>query len=267
MANELSACPLNSDAARAKGKTSPAFIHSKLDDFGLRPNQFRVYCHIVRRAGAIGGTFYESVPNCAAHCKIHVKTARSVISCLLSLNLIELVGCRNGCTKTYRVTSIEEWKPLPNGYRSIKLGSVSKRESSPTNPIPGTHTNLIPTKVIPKGFPNKAGGFSPGLEKRDGGLIAKDRERIQKQIREEREKENPDKDIIAGLRSELAGIDDELRRRGKAAPKTNPASRPQSAGPAKPTPAPEQPKPVKIWDLPPTQREDMQKQLREAIKP
>ena len=135
--------------ASANEKTSPAFIHSKLDDAGLSPNQFRVYCHIVRRAGGIGGTYFESAPNCAAHCKVHIKTLRPVIAELLALNLIQLVDDPPGRSKTYRVTSLEEWQPLPNGYPGIKLGRVSKRVGTPPNPIPGTPPNPIPTKVIP----------------------------------------------------------------------------------------------------------------------
>lgn len=35
----------------------PIFIHSELDDLGLTPEAFRVYCHLVRRAGSKGQAF------------------------------------------------------------------------------------------------------------------------------------------------------------------------------------------------------------------
>jgi len=35
----------------------PIFIHSELDDLGLTPEAFRVYCHLVRRAGNKGQAF------------------------------------------------------------------------------------------------------------------------------------------------------------------------------------------------------------------
>jgi hypothetical protein len=46
--------------------------------------------------------------------------------------------------------------------------------------------------------------------------IAKDRQRLVQQIREERDKSKPDAEIIAGLRSNLAAINNEIRRRGKS---------------------------------------------------
>lgn len=148
---------MSNQSPKTPEKTSPAFIRSEFDDAGLTPTQFRVYCHIVRRAGGIDGAFYESNSNCASHCQIHIKTLRAVIAELLRRKMIALIGYRNGGTKTYRVTCIEEWKPLPNGYPGIKLGRVSKWHGAPAeqipgtpaNPIPETPTNRVPTKVIP----------------------------------------------------------------------------------------------------------------------
>lgn len=134
---------------------APAFIHSALDDAGLTPNQFRLYCHAVRRAGGTSGTFWESIQNSAALCKIHVKTARKAVAVLLDLNLIQLAEHRNGRPKVYRITNLDEWKPLPIGYPGIKLGRVSKWKGTPTNRIPPTLPNPIPPKVIPEGNPLK----------------------------------------------------------------------------------------------------------------
>lgn len=43
----------NEQSGIAKEQTSAAFIHSKLDEAGLSPTQFRVYCHFVRRANGL----------------------------------------------------------------------------------------------------------------------------------------------------------------------------------------------------------------------
>jgi len=141
----------------AKEKTSPVFVHSALDDAGLTATQFRVYCHIARRTGGLMGTFYESAPRCAAHCGVNVKTLRTAIADLLERHLIELVNYQNGHTKVFRLTSVEDWGPLPTGYPGTQLGRVSKREGTPTkripgtlpSSIPGTPTNRIPPKVLP----------------------------------------------------------------------------------------------------------------------
>lgn len=143
--------------AQAQNGTSPAFIHSKLDELKLTPVQFRVYCHATRRAGGADGMYFESVPNCARHCKIRIPTARKAIAKLVDLGLLKLLSEPTGETKTYRVTFIEEWPPLPIGYPGIQTGGVSKREGSPTNRIPSpqvskweaTPTNRVPPKVIP----------------------------------------------------------------------------------------------------------------------
>lgn len=40
----------------------PVFIHSELDDMGLTPNAFRVYCHLARRAGTgVAWPSYQSM--------------------------------------------------------------------------------------------------------------------------------------------------------------------------------------------------------------
>jgi len=42
----------------------PVFIHSELDDMGLTPNAFRVYCHLARRAGTgVAWPSYQSMGN------------------------------------------------------------------------------------------------------------------------------------------------------------------------------------------------------------
>ena len=47
--------------------TYPVFIHSRLDDFGLTAPEFRVYCHLARRAGRTGRA-WSSVQNISGVC-------------------------------------------------------------------------------------------------------------------------------------------------------------------------------------------------------
>lgn len=66
-----------------------AFIPSCLDDYPLNANEFRVYAHILRRAGT-KNTHYETVPNTAKHCLMNVKTARNAIKVLRAAGLISV---------------------------------------------------------------------------------------------------------------------------------------------------------------------------------
>lgn len=92
---------------------SPAFIHSQLDDYGLTPSEFRVYCHISRRAGE-RGEFYESIPHCAEVCKMNAKTVRSALASLVKSGLIRITSKVHGFTAHYRVTRLKEWNPSQN---------------------------------------------------------------------------------------------------------------------------------------------------------
>ncbi len=187
----------------APAATSAAFIHSRLDDLGLTPVQFRVYGHICRRAGQ-KGFFFESVPNCAGFCQVNIKTVRAAIARLSELGLIRLETCRPGETKAYRVTNIEEWPPLPIGYPGIAAGGVSngegtppkrdrgsrvfKREATPTNPIP---PKVIPGSSSPEVNPNKGESRPPVFNIESGPKITPaERITLEKELKtiEERKK-------------------------------------------------------------------------------
>lgn len=71
-----------------------AWIHSELDDFGLSPAEFRVYCHILRRSGT-SGHCWETTDNAAKHCRINRKTYEKAIITLEKNNMI-LVERRTG---------------------------------------------------------------------------------------------------------------------------------------------------------------------------
>jgi hypothetical protein len=191
--------------------TDAAFIHSQLDDLALTPTEFRVYCHANRRANGAGGIYFESIPNCARHCRINVKTARKIMATLQERGLLMLVTEPRGETKTYRITYLEEWTPLPNEYRGIQAGRVSKRQGTPTKPIPPTRvseweatpTTGIPPKVLPlrfslEGTPMKGeatlrcGTPQAGPSRREAWKVLADRERLEKAISEERAKAKPD---------------------------------------------------------------------------
>ena len=148
-------------AAQPKPATArqPAFIHSKLDDYGLPPSVFRVYCHIVRRAG-MNREFFESSENCAGWCDLNVKTVRAGFHALLACGMIVLTEAKAGCTRRYRVGRLEEWasSPYNDGRPTQKTGRVSKRVGGlPKRTLP-TPPKEAPTKVIPPRLTDGRGG-------------------------------------------------------------------------------------------------------------
>ncbi len=84
------------------------FIHSRLDDYGLPPPEFRVYAHVARRAGS-GGAF-PAVKSIARVCRLHPQTVRRALGVLVKHRLIRRED-RPGKTAVYRLTPASEWQP------------------------------------------------------------------------------------------------------------------------------------------------------------
>jgi hypothetical protein len=84
------------------------FIHSRLDDYGLPPAEFRVYAHIARRAGSREA--FPAVKSVARVCRLHPQTVRRALGVLVKHRLIRREG-RPGQTAVYRLTQASEWQP------------------------------------------------------------------------------------------------------------------------------------------------------------
>jgi Helix-turn-helix domain len=112
----------------------PAFIHSKLDDYGLSPSNFRVYCHIVRRAN--NGVAWPSISSAARVCRLHPQTVRKALA-ELTRRVFLTRHPRLGATTQYRLTKPSEWVSVgrtdcdPSRADAAPLSS----EASPTNSI------------------------------------------------------------------------------------------------------------------------------------
>jgi hypothetical protein len=83
-----------------------SFIPSALDDLGLTPSQFRVYCHIARRAGA--GVCYESHGSASTLCRMNKKTYIKSLHDLENFGLVEIER-RIGTTHLVNLTSESSW--------------------------------------------------------------------------------------------------------------------------------------------------------------
>jgi hypothetical protein len=94
-------------SADNRDNSSIAFIHKELDDFGLDPYSFRVYSHIVRRAGN-GGECWESNKNMADVCCMSESQVKRSLALLVKYGLI-FKESRLGTTDLYRVAPRSNW--------------------------------------------------------------------------------------------------------------------------------------------------------------
>ncbi|HEV2696138.1 MAG TPA: hypothetical protein VG347_24835 [Verrucomicrobiae bacterium] len=225
-------------ASSEKPKDGLSFIHSSLDEAGLSHAEFRVYCHVNRRAGR-HGVCDSALANIAAHCGYCDEVARCALKHLTGLNML-LMKYIPGVGTEYRLTAPREWKldarpPLGKNPRGV-------RKSQGTPPRKSYH--YPSEKVVPKGIPFKGSPMKgrisqPPMEDKEGWQLRKDL----------RESTDP---------QEISGIKAEIKRRqlvGKP--------QPQPVHPMKPKTSS---KSIDIFkDLNAEQRAAMGKQLRAAV--
>ncbi|MBW4430106.1 MAG: helix-turn-helix domain-containing protein [Nostoc desertorum CM1-VF14] len=82
-------------------------VPSYFDEYGLEPMEYRLYSHIVRRAGK--NSCFESIPNMARSCLMNEKTVRKSLRVLVAARLIRVVQERKGRTSIYELTQPGEW--------------------------------------------------------------------------------------------------------------------------------------------------------------
>lgn len=80
------------------------FVHSKLDEYGLDPYEFRLYAHIARR-----GTCFASLQKTAGICGISIRRMQYAFKVLCEANMISKTS-RGGRTSVYKLTAPSEWK-------------------------------------------------------------------------------------------------------------------------------------------------------------
>jgi hypothetical protein len=128
-----------------RGAYSIVFIHSRLDDHGLSAAEFRVFCHISRRAG--NGEAYSSIKEMSAVCRLHPQTVRAALRFLTAHRMLSQ-EIHPGHTSRYRLASPSDWKPI-------------RRQSTPSE----ANSHLL----ISQGSPMKAGDTHPCETNRDKG--------------------------------------------------------------------------------------------------
>jgi hypothetical protein len=144
----------NSTTTHAQSEFNVLFVHSRVDDFGLTLRQFRVYCHLARRAGS--GVAFPGRRSIAKVTKMSKTSAVQAIRDLESLKLLEVTRT-DGHTTHYHLTAPSKWSTGPN-ERTVASrtgpirGTPWTNPGNGTGPIQGTKGN--PIKEIQEGNPN-----------------------------------------------------------------------------------------------------------------
>jgi hypothetical protein len=129
--------------------SAPLFVLARLDDLDLTAAQMRVLVRFARRWSEASGC-YESLPNIAAHCGLHLKTVRAAMQHLVAIGVLT-VTAREGQTSRY------DWHPewlnvadTPTISSPTHLDTrVSKGEGRGAVSIPGYPSHLDTHKGIP----------------------------------------------------------------------------------------------------------------------
>jgi len=92
------------------------FVHSSLDDAGLSPYAFRIYCHIARRANK-SNTAWPGLGSIAKVCSLSESAARRAINELEDRGMLTVKRCMGGSgTNIYCLEPKSFWKPLSVGH-------------------------------------------------------------------------------------------------------------------------------------------------------
>jgi hypothetical protein len=89
------------------------WFDTKLDDAGLSPYAFRLYCRIARRTGGGKTNFFEALTNAAHACKMSERQARYAIKDLLKMRMVKCLQKMPGYPTIYALTDKADWIHLP----------------------------------------------------------------------------------------------------------------------------------------------------------
>ena len=153
----------------------PVFIHSELDDLGLTPEAFRVYCHLVRRAGngtafpkqqSIGDICFPRLQRRGADHKRLDKPVGEVNRRVMAMNAIAALVEHGLITQSYRyredgkrTSSVYNLRP-PSEWKSweqLLRSQGDHGQRSQGDHSPGSQGALSPGSQgdQPKGIPKK----------------------------------------------------------------------------------------------------------------
>jgi len=141
----------------------------RLDEFGLTPNQFRVYCHLLKSAR--DGIVSESSESIAYVCKL---TRVTVIRVLSQLSTMQMIQCARtpGKKSVFHLMPCSDWRSLalekkPAVRQQSKV--VQLRVSDRTQPNPDTckpnePVNQINTQQAREEYPIGYSSLAPAVQ-------------------------------------------------------------------------------------------------------
>jgi DNA-binding MarR family transcriptional regulator len=142
--------------AQDRSEMNVLFIHSELDDAGLKPSEFRVYAHLSRRAGK--GRAYPGIDSISAVCRINKTTAIEAIKHLESMGMIE-VNRIKGVRNVYVLTKRSRWlidRSNPGNGMPPVLFEVTDSSISGNGAVPNGGTKGNPQRISKGGNPSLA---------------------------------------------------------------------------------------------------------------
>jgi hypothetical protein len=189
------------------------FIPRQMDDAGLTPAQFRVVCRVSRR-----GDCTESIKNIARGCRLAIGTVKKVLPFLVANNVLAKEK-RTGQTSIFKVNPPREWQvePRPKGSPGQKTTRYPKQTGPKANSHPSPPAQTTAHKGNPpEGNPLK-GEQSPEFAVRNGGnkremwQLLNDEKSLRQRLTEERERINPDRELIGSLKNQLKQVKSEMK--------------------------------------------------------
>ena len=157
------------------------FVHSALDDLGLTPEEFRVYCHLARRAS--GGQAWPSKKSIAQVCAIHLQTVEKVLKALETYRMVRVVSRQGqGLPNLYSLTKQTEWM-TPDEIDTLRPKRGKAQGVPETNRYPsesGTRYKGVPIS-LGQGVPETNGQGVPETNRYEGYPIRESNKEIQKE--------------------------------------------------------------------------------------
>ena len=104
-------------------------IPTWLNDYGLTATEFRVYCHIVTKAG-LSGKCSESVPAIAQSCRLSRNVTLRALQNLSEIHQLLLRNKRPGETDEYSIAPESQWQPpVPDQDRVLTRQKIETKET------------------------------------------------------------------------------------------------------------------------------------------
>lgn len=156
---------MNTATFRHKHELPVVFVHSVLDELGLSAAEFRLYCHLARRADNSTRVAYAAHDSMASVCRLDIKTVRRALQALVERGMIT-VERRPGYPNCYRLAPRSYWQSgvdaeddfVRPGFPTMppwcgtgkEVGCQTGKEATPSAPHEGN-----PQVLLQEGNPQK----------------------------------------------------------------------------------------------------------------